>query len=224
MNTVKECEGIFLKNGDKDKAGSMKAYMRGKFEFAGLMAEERRKLQKRVFPPKDDVTADYLIKSIPYFWKSPLREMQYAGIELIVRSEHTLNSDFMETAEFMITHKSWWDTVDSIASNIVGSILVDNTKMQEYYSVKWLESSNIWLQRTAVIFQLKYKDRTNRALLFENISQCLGSDEFFINKAIGWALRQYAGTDPASVIKFVNNTELSALSRSQALKHIDIDE
>ena len=221
MNIADECESLFLTKGNRENAAGMQAYMRGKFQFAGLKAGERRMLQRTVFPPKKDVTADYLMKSIPHFWKSPLREMQYAGIELVSRSEDVIESDFMETAEFMITHKSWWDTVDSIASNIVGSILVDNTKMQEYYSVKWLRTCNIWLHRAAVIFQLKYKDRTNEELLFKNISQCLGSDEFFINKAIGWALRQYARTDPGSVIDFVNNHELSTLSRSEALKHID---
>ncbi len=152
-------------------------------------------------------------------WSLPQREFHYAAISLMERLEKKLNKSSIKTLEFMITHKSWWDTVDNI-SHIVGVHFRRFPDVKEKYLAKWRASKNIWLRRTAILFQLDYKKETDFDLLCEIIRENLGSDEFFINKAIGWALRQYAYTDAKAVKKFVKATELHPLSRREAMKHL----
>jgi 3-methyladenine DNA glycosylase AlkD len=119
----------------------------------------------------------------------------------------------------MITHKSWWDTVDSV-SHIVGMQFRRYPETREQHLAKWRASNNIWLRRTAILFQLDYKIETDFELLCEIIRENLNSKEFFINKAIGWALRQYARVDPKAVKKFVDSMPLHPLSKREALKNL----
>ncbi|MDO8753578.1 MAG: DNA alkylation repair protein, partial [Anaerolineales bacterium] len=150
------------------------------------------------------------------------REFQYTATSLIGKLENKLEPEFITTLEYLRVTKSWWDTVDSIAGNAVGIHFKRFPKVHEKYLKKWRKSDNFWLRRTALLFQLGYKKETDFDLLCEIIHENLGSDEFFINKAIGWALRQYAWTDPRSVKKFVKATkELHPLSRREALKNIE---
>jgi len=124
--------------------------------------------------------------------------------------------------EYLIVTKSWWDTVDTIASHTVGTHFKRFPKIRERYLKKWRESKNLWLRRTAILFQLGYKKETDFELLLEIITENLGSDEFFINKAIGWSLRQYARIDPKAGTKFVKTTPLHPMSRREAMKHIEL--
>jgi 3-methyladenine DNA glycosylase AlkD len=120
--------------------------------------------------------------------------------------------------EYIITHKSWWDTVDFIASNLIGSYFKHFPHEKQTFIDKWLASENIWLQRTALLFQLKYKNQIDESLLKYIITNLLGSDEFFINKAIGWILREYSKTNPTWVTGFVTETDLHPLNKREALK------
>ena len=122
--------------------------------------------------------------------------------------------------EFIITNKSWWDTVDFIASHLVGNYFKKYPDKIEEYINKWMLSKNIWLQRTALLFQLKYKVALNPVLLENIIKQFLYSKEFFINKAIGWILREYSKTNPQWVINFVKKYPLHNLSKREALRLI----
>jgi 3-methyladenine DNA glycosylase AlkD len=154
-------------------------------------------------------------------WNLPQREFQYAAIGLVGRLDKRLPPISIKTLEYMITHKSWWDTVDSIAGGTVGVHFKHFPEVREKYLAKWRKSENFWLRRTTILFQLNYKKETNFDLLCEIIRENLGSKEFFINKAIGWSLRQYARFDPKAVKKFVNATkDLHPLSRREALKHL----
>ena len=135
--------------------------------------------------------------------------------------EKKVDEDFITTIEYLIATKSWWDTVDLLAGHAIGSQFKRFPKVKGKYLKKWRKSENIWLRRTTLLFQLGYKKETDFDLLCELVKENLGSDEFFINKAIGWALRQYAHTDPTPVKKFVKATkELHPLSRREALKNI----
>jgi 3-methyladenine DNA glycosylase AlkD len=135
--------------------------------------------------------------------------------------EKNFEPEFITTIEYLLVTKSWWDTVDTLAGHAVGTQFKRFPDVREKYLKKWRKSDNFWLRRTTLLFQLGYKEETDFELLCELIHENLGSDEFFINKAIGWALRQYAHTDPASVKKFVKATkELHPLSRREALKNI----
>jgi 3-methyladenine DNA glycosylase AlkD len=151
----------------------------------------------------------------------PQREFQYLALGLISKFEKKVDEGFITTLEYLITTKSWWDTVDTIAGHPVGMMFKRFPKVKAKYLKKWRTSDNFWLRRTTLLFQLGYKEETDFELLCELIKDNLGSDEFFINKAIGWALRQYAHTKPEPVRKFVKATkELHPLSQREALKNI----
>jgi 3-methyladenine DNA glycosylase AlkD len=121
----------------------------------------------------------------------------------------------------MVTNKSWWDTVDFIAVKLIGNYFKVFPELKEDYINKWIASENIWLQRSALLFQLKYKKDLDPKLMAYTIKQLLGSKEFSVNKAIGWVLREYGRTNPNWVLDFVNTTStISNLSKKEALRLI----
>ncbi len=126
-------------------------------------------------------------------------------------------AEFLDFLEELVVTRSWWDTVDWLAK-LIGMHLLRFPELQQPACVRWLDSGNIWLQRVSMIYQLTYRQKTNTELLFQNIRHLAGSKEFFIQKGAGWALRQYAKTDPAAVIHFVETTRLAPLTRREALK------
>ena len=212
---------LFEKNADPAKAGPMKKYMRDQFEYLGIKsplgaALLRGHIKENGLPPLDKL--DTILREL---WSLPEREFQYAAMNLMEKFEKKVDADFITTIEYLITTKSWWDTVDLLAGHAVGSLFQRFPKVKEKYLKKWRKSDNFWLRRTTLLFQLGYKTETDFDLLCELVKENLGADEFFINKAIGWALRQYAHTNPAPVKKFVKATkELHPLSRREALKNI----
>jgi 3-methyladenine DNA glycosylase AlkD len=212
---------LFEQNADPAQAVPMKKYMRDQFEYLGLKTPVRAALQKEFIQQHGLPPLDKLDSISRELWNLPQREFQYTATSFLGKLENKLEPEFITTVEYLIVTKSWWDTVDTIAGNTVGSQFKRFPKVKEKYLKKWRKSDNFWLRRTALLFQLDYKKDTDFDLLCEIIKENLGSDEFFINKAIGWALRQYAWTNPAPVKKFVKATkELHPLSRREALKNI----
>lgn len=212
---------LFEQHANPADAAPMKKYMRNQFEFLGIKTPVRVDLMKGFIkehglPPLGDL--DVIVREL---WSLPQREFQYTAVGLIGRLETQLETDFIAALEDLIITKSWWDTVDTLAGNTVGVHFKRFPKVRGKYLKKWRKSENLWLRRTALLFQLGYKEETDFDLLCEIVRENLGSDEFFINKAIGWALRQYAWTNPTAVKKFVKATkELHPLSRREALKNI----
>lgn len=202
-------------------AQTMKHYMRDKFECLGIKTPQRRQILRAFLKSRGLPQYQCIDAYMKYLWARRHREYSYTGIEIMRIMKDCLNEKYLKTAEFMIINKSWWDTVDSLASGIVGPMLIKDSKLMKTKAKAYNKSSNMWLRRTSIIFQLSYKERTDRDILFENIISCSHEKEFFIQKAIGWALRQYARTDHQIVKSFINAHELSALSRREALKHID---
>ena len=129
--------------------------------------------------------------------------------------------DDIEGIEYLITHKSWWDSVDSLAPYFAASILSMDKSHALKKSEEWIASGNLWLQRSAIIYQLKQKTKTDTEILEHNIMALIDHKDFFIRKAIGWALREYAKTNPEFTLDFVENHKdlLSNLSIREALKH-----
>src|SRR3972149_7329644 len=217
---VLSLKALFEQNTNPAQAGPMKKYMRDQFDYLGIKTPIRVALQNEFIkenglPPLDELDSISLA-----LWSLPQREFQYTATSLIGRLENKLEPEFITTLEYLLVTKSWWDTVDTIAGNAVGTHFKRFPKVREKYLKKWRKSDNFWLRRTALLFQLGYKKETGFDLLCEIIRENLGSDEFFINKAVGWALRQYAHTNPAPVKKFVKATkELHPLSRREALKN-----
>ena len=212
---------LFEQNADPVQAAPMKKYMRDQFEYLGIKTPQNPALQKAFYKEQGLPELSELDEILRDLWSLPEREFQYVGMGLLGKFEKQFPAKFIDTVEYLIVTKSWWDTVDAIASHTVGTHFKRFPKIREAYLKKWRESKNMWMRRTAILFQLGYKKETNFELLSEIIRENLGSDEFFINKAIGWALRQYAYTDPSGVKKFVKSTALHPLSRREAMKHLD---
>lgn len=205
---------------DETKAISMKKYLLNKFEFFGITAPERKILLKQFISDNGLPEKKEFKRVIKELWLLPQREYQLCAIEVLEKNINTCDENHIKLLEHLITNKSWWDTVDFIAAKLVGRFFENYPGLTRTYINKWLGSDNMWLQRTAIIFQLKYKKNTDYKLLFSCIQKCSGSKEFFIRKAIGWALREYAKTDPEKVIAFVENNSLSPLSKKEALRRI----
>lgn len=218
---VRSLKELFEKNANPANAGSMKKYMRDQFEYLGIKSPQFKALQADFIKQNGLSSITDLDVIVRELWDLPPREFQYLATSLIGKMETQLEADFITTLEHLITHKSWWDTVDTIAGHPVGVMFKRYPKVKAKYLKKWRKSDNFWLRRTTLLFQLAYKEETDFELLCELIKENLGSNEFFINKAIGWALRQYAWTNPSAVKKFVKATkELHPLSRREALKNI----
>ncbi|MGB6034771.1 MAG: DNA alkylation repair protein [Cryomorphaceae bacterium] len=217
---VESIENAFKSAGGPERAAAQSDYMRNQFSFFGIMANERKEilkpfLRKENRPNKEDLES--VVKSL---WRKPERELHYAAQELASKYLRETEKKDIEWYEWMITNKSWWDTVDFIAATLVGNYFLKFPDERDKRIKAWLRSDNIWLQRTTLIFQLKYKDRVDADLLAANIHRLLGTNEFFINKAIGWALREYGKANPEWVKAFVRNNEMSNLSKREALKII----
>jgi 3-methyladenine DNA glycosylase AlkD len=212
---------LFEKNADPAQAVSMKRYMRDQFEYLAIKTPQSAALQKDFYAEYGLPEVNDLDPILRDLWALPQREFQYVGLGLLDKSEKKLPARFIKTIEYLIVTKSWWDTVDAIAGHTVGTHFRRFPEVREKYLPKWRASMNIWLRRSAILFQLNYKEATDFELLREIISENLDSKEFFINKAIGWALRQYARVDPNAVSKFVMSTPLHPLSRREAMKHLE---
>ena len=212
---------LFEKNADPSQAAPMKKYMRDQFEYLGIKTPQSGAMQKEFYAEYGLPKVTELDSILRDLWALPEREFQYVGLGLLDKLEKKLPAKFIKTIEYLIVTKPWWDTVDAIASHNVGAHFRRFPDVREKFLTKWRASKNIGLRRTAILFQLNYKKETDFDLLCDIIRENLDSSEFFINKAIGWALRQYARVDPNVVRKFVKSTPLHPLSRREAMKHLE---
>ena len=211
---------IYAANGDATNAKGAKAYLLNQFEFYGIKTPLRREICKAFYkanPIKDQNELSTLIKEC---FAEPQRELHYFAIELLGHHKKMWSKKTLPLIEWMIIHKSWWDSVDSTNSNVIGKFFLTYPELIEEYTYKWNRSSNKWLQRMSILFQLMYKEKTNTTLLADYIEYCQSEEDFFIRKAIGWALRSYAKTNAKWVIHFIKaHPQLSNLSKREALKH-----
>jgi len=211
---------IYASNADATIAKGAKAYLLNQFEFYGIKTPLRRKICKdfyKVNPIKDHNELSRLIKEC---FAEPQRELHYFAIELLGYHHKIWSKKTIPLIEWMVTHQSWWDSVDSLNSFVISKFFVQFPDEIESTTSKWNQSTNKWLQRMSLLFQLTYKKKTNTTLLAKYIEHCELEEDFFIRKAIGWALRAYAYTDAKWVIQFVKtHPQLSNLSKREALKH-----
>lgn len=221
MNYFEPLKTEFGNAADPVLAVGMKNYMRSKFEYYGIKAPVRDSIIASFLKGNPAKSIENHAQAICYCWEQPQREWQYTGMLIFSKFAAKADDRYLEIAEYMIIKKSWWDTVDFIASNIVGAYLKKNPGQIETWINRWMNSENMWLQRVCLLFQLKYGSNTDTELLFSLCKQLAGHQDFFIRKAIGWALRQYSKTNPAEVITFVNSHKLSPLSVKEAMKVIE---
>ena len=194
--------------------------MKGQFEYFGIPTKMRREIQKQHITSYGLPGADDFEQIIRECWEWREREMQYFGLELFDKYLKKNDVVLLELIEYMVVSKSWWDTVDGIASWLIGTTFKRHPELIISRTRKWMDSGNIWLQRCCLLFQLKYKEATDTELLYKYIIELAGNNTFWIRKAIGWILREYSKTNPGAVIEFVNSHQLSNLSRKEALKRV----
>jgi 3-methyladenine DNA glycosylase AlkD len=214
MNIVE----LFYENKNEELAIPMAKYMKNKFPFLGIKKPEREELSRKFLKERKkdkEVDWNFIFKC----YDLPEREFQYLAISYMdaVKKQFTVKD--MDKIERVITTKSWWDSVDSI-SHIVGHICLKYKDAREKYVEKWIYSENIWLKRVSILFQLKYKEKTDTEFLTKAILNNSETNEFFVDKAIGWALREYSKTNKKWVSDFINNHKLSKLSVREGGKYI----
>lgn len=211
---VKELKAV----ANPDDAVAMKAYMKNKFEFLGVKTPARRKLAKAFFKQHTDSVIDW--NFINEAWNNPYRELQYTALYYLeIRKKLLTPSDFSRLKKLAQT-KSWWDTIDFL-DRLVGSIIARFPETKEII-LAWSCDEVIWLRRLAIDHQLLRKEETDTELLENILVSNLGQTEFFINKAIGWALRDYSKTNPDWVRDFIERyrAEMVALSIREGSKYL----
>jgi 3-methyladenine DNA glycosylase AlkD len=211
--------------GDPRKASAMQAYMKSAMPYHGVPTPLLRRIFKTSFAEVQFPTATHWQAQVLYFWRNAkFREERYAAMHLAgdQRARSFQTPGAMKLYEELIVSGAWWDYVDDIASHRVGAILRDYPVPMRRKMLSWSRSTDMWKRRTSIICQLGFKAQTDLELLYACIEPSLDSREFFLRKAIGWALRQYAWTNPAEIKRYVrrNHTRLSGLSCREALKNI----
>lgn len=220
-NTYAHHLGLYFKaNANTSLAPAMEKYMKNQFQFLGIKSPERKLLFRNFVADNGLPSIENIDIIVRNLWQQPARELHYVGMELTARRKFLADNEKINLIEWMLTHKSWWDTVDYIASNIVGVWFKSHPEEIYPITTKWMLSGNFWLQRTCLLFQLKYRNTTDLNLLFGFIEQLATEKEFFLRKAIGWALRELSKTNAEAVELFVDSHDLSQLSRREALKII----
>jgi 3-methyladenine DNA glycosylase AlkD len=198
----------------------MSAYMKNNFPFFGIKTPERRLLAAG-FVQEHGLPEGKVLKQLCRLcFSAEQRELHYFVNDVLRKRVGSLSIDFLDLFEELIAQKSWWDTVDFIAPYLAGPLLLRFPETMIPYTQRWIESPDFWYHRAAIIFQLDYKEKTNVDLLFEYIERRADSKEFFVQKAGGWALRQYARVNPEAVRAFIETTKLPDLTAREGLKRI----
>ncbi len=221
MNFIKSLESAFEEKSNPENAFAMAKYMRNHFTFFGIKTEHRRQIFKDIWKENQvEVEKNPREIALKLFSKTE-RELQYCAIEILIKQlEGNYKKDDILLIEKLLITNSWWDSVDTIAKNILGEYLLEFPLETEKVIGRFSNSENMWINRSAILFQLGYKGKTNFDLLKSECEKHKNSNEFFIQKAIGWALREYGKTNPVAVRSFVVSTNLKTLSKKEALKNI----
>ena len=196
----------------------MKSYMRDQFPFYGIQSGPRRAAMKALFTKSQRPPMSELSEIIDQLWALPEREFQMVAVDLLITFKTQLPASMLLDLERWVTTKSWWDTVDMLATHIAGSFYLRYPTESAQYINRWHRSGNLWLRRTALLYQLKYKADTDTDQLFSLIRDNQFDKEFFIQKAIGWALREYSKSDATAVIAFINTENIQGLAQREGLK------
>jgi 3-methyladenine DNA glycosylase AlkD len=206
---------------DPALAVTMAAYMRGQFPFLGIKAPQQQALGRVVLQGLPRPTEADLRAVALGCWGMAEREYQYFACAWLRRHAAVCSAGFLDTARYLILTKSWWDTVDALAAHLVGPLVARHPALVSTMD-EWIGGDELWLIRTALLHQMRYREATDSARLFGYCTAQLGHRDFFIRKAIGWALREYAKTAPEAVRAYVRAHEarLSPLSTREALKNL----
>ena len=200
-------------------AVSMERYMQDKFSFLGVRGATRTEIYKKHFPEaRKSKVIDW--EFIETCWNKEEREFQYAVVYYLKTMQKFLKREDISRLKYLIVTKSWWDTVDLLAK-VVGSLVIRFEGLDQIM-LEWSKDSDIWLRRVAMLHQLSFKEKVDEGLLEKILLANLGDNEFFINKAVGWALRDYSKFNPEWVTKFIEKKRenMANLSLREASKYL----
>lgn len=216
--TLNDIFAEFKKLKNDKKAIEMSAYMKNQFAFLGISASPRKEIENKIFKSVAKENIDF--KFTDKCYKNKYREFQYAAIDYLNFKKEYLNISHIEILKNYILTKSWWDTIDHL-DKIVGDIALRDERVNEIL-LNWSLDKNIWIRRVAINHQILRKEKTNTELLEQIIINNFNQKEFFINKAIGWSLRDYSKTNPKWVRDFIkrHKNSMNNLSIREASKYI----
>lgn len=197
------------------------AYMRNQFPFCGINQTKRLAIQKQLFKQYPIQTMHELEVIVKQLWNLKLREYRYTAMDLLQKYAKLWKPETLHLFQWCIETDSWWDTLDDLAANCVGTLCMRYPELTALMD-QWIHDENMWLRRAAILYQLKHKKHTDVQKLFSYCVARMHEKDFFIRKAIGWVLREYAKTDPHAVIAFVTKHQatLSPLSKREALRRV----
>lgn len=210
----------FEENRNELLAESMSKYMQDKFRFLGVRGATRTEIYKKYFPDaRKAKTIDW--DFVENCWNKEEREFQYVVVYYLKAMQKFLKREDISRLKYLIVTKSWWDTVDLLAK-VVGSLVI-RIEGYDQIMLEWSKDSNIWLKRVAILYQLSLKEKVDKQVLDRILVNNLGDNEFFINKAVGWALRDYSKFNPEWVREFIkkNKDNMANLSIREASKYLD---
>jgi 3-methyladenine DNA glycosylase AlkD len=207
---------------DPAKAPAMAAYMKTSQPFFGVPTPIRTAMLKQMGDKFAPVDQKSYARSVMALWKLPHREERYCAISFARRYEQFITLESLPLYERMIREGAWWDFVDEIAVNLVGTVYGNLRTQTRPIIERWIDDNDMWIRRTALLSHMKHKNETDAAQLFKHCLKLSHEREFFIRKAIGWALREYSKTDPRAVRAFLtkNSKRLSNLSYAEGSKHL----
>lgn len=216
--TLNDIFAEFKKLKNDKKAIEMSAYMKNQFAFLGISASPRKEIENKIFQSVSKENIDF--KFTDKCYKNKYREFQYTAIDYLNFKKEYLNISHIEILKNYILTKSWWDTIDHL-DKIVGDIALLDERVNEIL-LNWSLDENIWIRRVAIDHQILRKEKTNTELLEQIIINNFNQKEFFINKAIGWSLRDYSKTNPKWVRDFIkrHKNSMNNLSIREASKYI----
>lgn len=221
MSFIETLDLVLNQNKNAAFAIPMEQYMKNNFTFFGIRAVQRRAIMKACCDQhSEEISTDFRTICEALFEKKQ-REYHLIAIDIFIKeikSNYLMNDCYL--IEKMLVTNSWWDSVDVIAKYLVGGYLKKFPNQKRKLIEQFSNSNNLWLNRSAIIFQLSYKDKTDFELLKSECEKHKASNEFFIQKVIGWALREYSKYNPKGVFDFATNASLKPLIKREAIRNI----
>lgn len=207
---------------DHSRAAAMAAYLKTNMAMFGATGPDRTRIARQLRDEMAPATVGEYRAQVTELWGQPWREARYLAIAVARAHPRFITLECLDLYESMVREGAWWDLVDEIAAHLVGRLALDHRQSMRPVLEAWIDDPDMWIRRTALLAQLTHKDRTDPGQLFDFSLRRAHETEFFIRKAIGWALRQYARTDPDAVRAFLteHGQALSGLSRREAAKHL----
>lgn len=214
-------EKAYKSNASAENAVAMSKYMKDNFVFHGLKTDLRRTLHKQAVENHNEEVKNNAREIAIALYTKPEREYHYSAIEILIKElKKKFRKEDIGLIEYLLVTNSWWDSVDTVSKYLLGGYLEQYPEERKKMVSRFSSSGNMWLNRAVILFQLGYKKNTDGQMLFRECKKHRHSKEFFIQKAIGWALREYAKTNAEAVKKFVAGAGLKPLSTREALKNL----